>query len=58
MPAMETDEEKAIRYRARADELRALAMLGPDSKVRDALFVIAERYDDVAEALEPERKTG
>ena len=55
---METDEQKAIRYRYRADELRVLALLGPDSKIRDALFVIAEHYDTMAEDLEPKRKFG
>ena len=55
---VQSDEEKAIRYRYRADELRVLAMLGPPSKIRDALFVIADHYDDMAAALEPERKFG
>ena len=58
MPAMETDEEKAILYRYRGEEMRTLAMLGPDSKIRDALLVIADHYDAMAADLEPERKFG
>jgi hypothetical protein len=52
------DEEKAIRYRYRAEEVLALAALGPDSKIRDAFLAIAERYDEMASALEPGRKFG
>jgi hypothetical protein len=58
MPVGETDEEKAIRFRYRAEEMRVLAILGPAGKIRDALLAIAERYDDMAEALEPERMFG
>ena len=58
MPAMDKDEERAIRYRYRAEEVRALAVLGPDDKIRDALLAIVERYEAMAAALEPERKFG
>jgi hypothetical protein len=42
--ASQTDEEKAIRYRYRAGEMRALATLPGAEKLRDALIVIAEHY--------------
>jgi hypothetical protein len=58
MPVREKDEERAIRFRYRAEELRALAMIGPHGKIRDALFIVADYYDTAAEDLESERKFG
>jgi hypothetical protein len=57
-PGRETDEERAIRFRYRAEELRALAMIGPHGEIRDALLIIAEYYDTAAQDLESERKFG
>jgi len=50
--ASQTDEEKPIRYRYRAGEMRALATLPGAEKIRDALIVIAEHYETTAWALE------
>jgi hypothetical protein len=48
----QSDEEKAIRYRYRAEKVRALTVLSPDPKIQNALLVIAARYDAVAAVLE------
>jgi hypothetical protein len=50
--AMETDEEKAIRYRYRAQEIRALIALAQDAKIRKALIVVATYYENMAMVLE------
>ena len=54
----ESDEEGTIRYRYRAEKVRALTVLTNDRKIRAALLTIAERYEAVAAALEPKRTTG
>jgi hypothetical protein len=47
-----TDEEKAIRYRYDAGELRALASLPGAEKIRESLIVVAEHYEIMAARLE------
>ena len=49
---METDEEKAIRFRYRAEEIRALVSLAQDARTRQALIVVATYYENMAMVLE------
>ena len=53
---METDEEKAIRYRYRAEEIRALVVLADDEKTRKALMIVATYYENMATVLERPKK--
>ena len=49
---METNEVKAIRFRYRAEEIRALVPLVEDEKTRQALIVVATYYEKMATVLE------
>ena len=53
---METDEEKAIRFRYRAEEIRAVISLAQDPKIRAALLVVATYYEKMAMVLEDQTK--
>jgi hypothetical protein len=49
---METDDENAIRFRYRAEEIRALTSLPQETKIRRALLVVATYYENMAMVLE------
>ena len=49
---METDEERAIRYRYRADEVQTLAAITGDDQTREALLTVAGHYESMARAIE------
>lgn len=51
-PGISNSQEKAIRYRKRAEELRAIAEDWIDGGAQDALFKIARDYERMANTLE------
>ena len=49
---METNEEKATRYRHRAEEALALIAQTNDEKLRESITLVAANYVSMAERLE------
>ena len=52
---LETSEEKALRFRYRAAEIRALAVLTQDERARRALRIVATYYENMAMVVEARR---
>jgi hypothetical protein len=42
------EEQLSLRHRYRAEELRVLAVLANDEKMREALLIVAGHYDNMA----------
>ncbi len=46
---MDEDEQRAIQYLRRAEEVRAMAETMTDEKMREILLAVAEDYESLAE---------